>query len=61
MIVTKEAIAKVINNLPDEIELDDLLEKLVVIAKIERSMKDVEEGKVKTFEEAKKISKTWSK
>lgn len=61
MTVTKEAITQALNNLPDEIELDDLLERLVVIAKIEKGMKDVEEGKVKTIEEAKKISKTWSK
>jgi hypothetical protein len=59
--MTKESVIKVVNNLPDEFELDVLLEKLIVIAKIERGLKDVEEGRTKTFEEAKRISKEWSK
>jgi hypothetical protein len=59
--MTKESVIKVVNNLPDEFELDVLLEKLIVIAKIERGLKDVEEGRTKTFEEAKRISKSWSK
>ena len=59
--MTKEALIKVVNDLPNEFELDELREKLIVIAKIERALKDVEEGRTKTFEEAKRISKTWSK
>jgi predicted transcriptional regulator len=59
--MTKEAAIKVFNDLPDEFELDELLEKLIVIAKIERGLKDVEEGRTITHEELLKQIKTWSK
>jgi predicted transcriptional regulator len=59
--MTKEAVKKVVDALPNEFELDDLLEKLIVIAKIERGLKDVEEGKVTPHDEVMKQARSWSK
>ena len=59
--MTKEAVLKVVNDLPSEFEVNVLLDKLIFMAKVERSLKDAKEGRTKTLEEAKEISKSWSK
>ena len=59
--MTKEALVKVVDNLPEEFELDEFLEKLIIIAKIEKGRQQIKEGKGISLEEAIKISKTWSK
>ncbi|MEI6817567.1 MAG: hypothetical protein WCL14_13230 [Bacteroidota bacterium] len=59
--MTKEAVIKVMNDLPNEFELDDLLEKLVFIAKVEKGMQQAREGKVISHDELLKEIKTWSK
>ena len=59
--MTKEALAKVVNTLPDEFEIDELLDKLIFMAKVEKGIEQIKEGKVTPYEEVKKISKTWSK
>jgi predicted transcriptional regulator len=57
----KQAIIKVINELPDVIKLDDLIEKLIIIEKIEVGLKDIKEGRVISHQEVKKRIKKWSK
>ena len=59
--MTKEAVKRVVDALPNEFELDELLEKLIVIAKIEKGRQQLSEGKGIPLEEAIKISKSWSK
>jgi hypothetical protein len=56
--MTKEAVIKVVNNLPDEFEVNELLDKLIFMAKVERGLKDAKEGRTKTLEEVKAIIKT---
>jgi hypothetical protein len=59
--MTKESVIKVVNSLPDEFDLDEILEKLIFMAKVEKGAKQLDEGKGIPLEEAIKISKTWSK
>jgi hypothetical protein len=59
--MTKEAVIKVVSDLPNEFELDDLLEKLVFIAKVEKGMQQAREGKVISHDDLMKEIKTWSK
>jgi predicted transcriptional regulator len=59
--MTKAALAKVINNLPDEFEIEELLDKLIFMAKVEKGMKQIEVGKGITHEEMVKKIKSWSK
>jgi predicted transcriptional regulator len=48
-----------INNFPQEFELEDLLEKLIFIEKVEAGLKQLEEGKTISHENVKEIVKKW--
>lgn len=55
----KEKVIETITELPQEFELDELLEKLIFIEKVEKGLKQIQEGKTKTHEEVKEIVKKW--
>jgi predicted transcriptional regulator len=59
--MTKETVIKVVDALPNEFELDYLLEKLIIISKIEKGLKDVEEGRITPHDEVMKQARSWSK
>lgn len=46
---------------PKEFKLDDLMERLIVIDKIDAGLKDVKEGKVVDHSEVKKLINKWRK
>lgn len=51
--LTKEKLKKTIDSLPDEFTLEDVIEELIVVDKIEQGLIDAKEGKVYTTKEAK--------
>jgi predicted transcriptional regulator len=55
----KEQVIETVSELPQEFELDVLLEKLVFIEKVEKGLKQIKEGKTRTHEEVKEIVKGW--
>ncbi len=55
MITVKEEAKKLIDNLPDEITWDDLIYEFYVKEKIERGLKDIDQGDTISLEEAEKI------
>ena len=55
----KETVIETMTELPQEFDLDVLLEKLVFIEKVEKGLKQIQEGKTKTHEEVKEIVKKW--
>lgn len=57
----REKVIKAIETMPDESfeNLDILLESLVLWNKIERGLKDVEEGNVLSMEEVEKEAASW--
>jgi predicted transcriptional regulator len=57
----KEHILSALNELPREFDLEDFLEKLLVIEKLEAGLKDVKEGRVVSHEEVVKQVKKWRK
>lgn len=57
----KTTVMNTISTLPKEFSLDDLIEKLLVIDKIEEGMKDIKEGRVISHEKLKKEIKKWLK
>jgi hypothetical protein len=59
--MTKESALKVFKDLPEEFELDELLEKLVFIAKVEKGRQQIKEGKGISHDEMVKKIKSWSK
>ena len=50
----KEEAMKTIQSLPDDCDLEDIQYGLYVRGKIEKGLKDVEEGRVKSHEEVKR-------
>jgi len=59
--LTKDKIKKTIDTLPDQFTIEDVIEELIVIDKIEQGLKDVEEGNVYTTDEVKQKLSEWLK
>jgi len=50
-----------IENLPDEADYDEIMSKIYFRQKVDKSLKQIEEGKVITHDEAKKRIARWIK
>ncbi len=61
--LTKEKIIESIKAMPEDNfeDIDVLLERIVVLDKIERGLKDVENGNVVSNEEMKNVIDSWFK
>jgi predicted transcriptional regulator len=59
--IKKEQILATVNQLPDEVPLEDLIEKLIAIQKIDQGLDDIREGRTYSNEEAKKKISKWLK
>ena len=57
--LTKEKVKKTIDRLPDSFTVDQVVEELVVLDKIEQGLKEVEEGKVYSTQQVKDQLKKW--
>jgi len=55
----KSMVIESISKLPDEVTLDEIVERLIVIEKIEKGRKEVLAGKVNTKEQAKTKLNKW--
>ena len=58
--LTKAQLNKTILNLPDTFSIDELIEKLIFIEKVEAGLAQSVEGKVISNEDVKKIIDKWS-
>lgn len=59
--LTKNQVITSLKDLPDEFSIDELMDKLILLQKIEFGLDQSKKGKVYTSEEAKKMLKKWSK
>ena len=59
--MTKSQVLNTVRDMPDEFALDALLDKLVLLHKIELAQADIIEGKTLTHEDAKKRMEKWLK
>jgi len=59
--LTKTQIIDSLNNLPENVTIDQVIEHLVVVDKIQQGLNDSAEGKVYSKEEAKAKLKKWLK
>lgn len=57
--LTKLLVKKQLENLPEEFSLDDLVEHLILVQKLEKGIKDSEEGKVISDEELDQEVNKW--
>jgi predicted transcriptional regulator len=59
--LTKAKIKKSIDSLPDNLTVDQVIDRVILLDKIEQGLKDAEEGNVFTTEEAKVKLNKWLK
>lgn len=57
--ITKEQLIKSISDLPDVFSLDDLLDRVILLQKIEIGLEQSSEDKVSSTEDAKEKLKKW--
>ena len=57
----KKQVMKTIKEMPDEFSVDDAIEKLILLNKIEKARKEIEDGKGLTTAQAKKKLQKWLK
>jgi predicted transcriptional regulator len=59
--LTKEKIIKSIEALPEEVTIDQVIDKMILLDKIEQGLIDVKEGNVYTTESVKENLDKWLK
>ncbi len=59
--ITKKQLKETIENLPEEFSLEDLMDRLILLDKIERGEKESERGETITEEELDKELEKWFK
>ena len=59
--ITKDKLNRTINNLPESFTIDELIDQLIFIEKVEEGYKQSEEGKVISNEDVKLMIDKWSK
>ncbi len=59
--MTKDSAATAVKEMPQEFDVDELIEKLIFIAHVEEGLKQVDEGKKIPLDEVKRIAKEWHK
>lgn len=58
----KNTVIETLDSFGDEFDAEKLIEKLLFVEKVERGLKDIEEGKVLDYKEIKqKFTEKWSK
>jgi hypothetical protein len=55
----REKVMETVNELPPEFELDELLEKLIFVEKVEKGLKQLDEGKTVSHVKVKDMIKKW--
>ena len=57
----KDKVLETVNEFPQEFELEELIERLVFIEKVEKGLKQLNEGKTVSHEQVKDKIKGWQK
>jgi hypothetical protein len=58
--LTKRALMQSIDNLPDSFTIDELIEQLIFVEKVEMGIKESEEGKTISNDDVRKMIEKWS-
>jgi predicted transcriptional regulator len=59
--LTKEKIKKSIDTLPDNLTVDQVIDQIIMLDKIDQGLKDVEKGNVFSTDEVKEKLNKWLK
>lgn len=57
----KEKAMQTVQELPAEFDVDELIEKLIFIEKVENGLKELDKGKTKSHKQVKALVKKWRK
>ncbi|MBL0294144.1 MAG: hypothetical protein WCP74_12605 [Sphingobacteriia bacterium] len=57
----KSTVIQTLNELPQKFDLDELLERLMVIEKIDEALEDAKSGKTVSHDKVKKMVAKWNK
>ena len=57
----KDKVLETVNDLPSEFELEELIERLIFIEKVEKGLQQIDKGETRTHDEVKQIVKSWRK
>lgn len=59
--ITKTQIQHSLENLPENVSVDQVIDRLIYIEKIQKGLDDSKNGKIKSKEEAKNLLNKWIK
>jgi hypothetical protein len=59
-IITKNTVRQSIDNLPDSFTIDELIEQLIFVEKVEEGIKQSDEGKIISNDDVKNMIEKWS-
>ncbi len=59
--MTKETILAAVQAMPEPIEINDLMERLIFMEKVEEGFRQSEAGKTVSHEEVKRLVQSWRK
>ncbi|WP_291788953.1 hypothetical protein [Cecembia sp.] len=59
--ITKEKVLETLKTMPKEFSIDDLMDKLILLNKVQVGMEQAKKGDSYTSDQAKKLIKEWSK
>jgi hypothetical protein len=57
--ITKKTLMRTLENLPDKFSLDDLLDRIILLQKIDIGMEQSQAGQTHTTKQAKEKLKKW--
>lgn len=55
----KERVLEAVNELPQDFDLEEFMEKLILVEKVEKGLEQLAGGQVKSHEEVKELVKKW--
>ncbi|MGI4733790.1 MAG: hypothetical protein ACRYG7_01275 [Janthinobacterium lividum] len=59
--MNKETILAALSELPAQVTLDEVVERLIFIEKVEEGLAELDRGEFKTQEEVEQLVKSWRK
>ena len=60
MATIKQEVIEMLNKLPDEVDYDDIMAEIYFKQKVDRSLRQIDEGKVISHEEVKRRLSKWT-
>ena len=61
MTITKQQVLEIVKELPEGVDIDEIMYRLYLRQKLEAAEKDVREGRIVSHEEVVKETATWVK